>query len=712
MKPAKTMRSNSKPLSETHPELARQAWGWDPSQFSAGSPKSVEWKCELGHVTKSRIAYRSKSGQCPVCSGRQVLAGFNDLSTSHPLLANEAFAWDPTTVSAGSGKKRQWKCQLGHIYEAQIANRAKLDSGCPICSGNKVLQGFNDLQTKFPEIAKEADGWDPSQFLWGSGLRKKWRCVEGHCWETTINSRTSNFTGCAVCSGRKVLPGRNDLATTHPEIAQQADGWSPTTVSAGSNAKVSWKCLHGHTWIGTVKSRTNGSGCPVCSNKLTIPGVNDLATTHPEIAAEAEGWDPTTLTFGSDQERDWKCGLGHVWRTAPKSRTKGSGCPICSGQQILKGYNDLATTHPGLAAEADGWDPGSVSRGSGLKLKWRCGKGHQYEAVVSSRTVQRSGCSICSGRQVLAGFNDLATTHPELAAEADGWDPSAVGFGSNKVVRWKGRCGHQWAVRVATRASQGRGCPYCASKKVLPGFNDLATTHPELAAQAEGWDPTTLTFASGKKVRWICESSHIWETTVASRGFSGNKCPICSGQQVLAGFNDLSTTDPDIAAEAFGWDPSTVSRGSGRKLEWECPIGHRWRTTPSARTGSDHTGCPSCSKFGFDPNSDAWVYFVRHPDLDFLQIGITNVPEKRLEDHRRNGFEVVEIRGPMEGVLAKQLERAMLSVLKANNARFVNSLNIRKFSGWSESWTYHSFPVRSLGELLTLVYDQDSVILG
>ena len=49
------------------------------------------------------MADRSESGQCPVCSGRQVLAGFNDLLTSRPELASEAFEWDPTTVSAGRG---------------------------------------------------------------------------------------------------------------------------------------------------------------------------------------------------------------------------------------------------------------------------------------------------------------------------------------------------------------------------------------------------------------------------------------------------------------------------------------------------------------------------------------------------------------------------------------------------------------------------------
>jgi hypothetical protein len=630
------------------------------------------------------------------------------LAETHPELAAQADGWDPSLIRAGNGKKVRWRCSLGHEFFAVIANRAVLGSGCPFCSGRKVLTGFNDLATKYPSLAAEADGWDPSGFTYGSGKRVNWRCAKGHCWSTTINARTSSESGCPTCSGRKVASGENDLATTHPQIAHQADGWDPRTVTSGSNRVRKWKCQKGHTWMGSVKSRSRGGGCPVCYNAEIVVGINDLRTTHPEIAAQASGWDPTTLTFGSDKKRQWKCDVGHVWTAVVKSRSKGGGCPICSGQRVLSGFNDLASTHPDLAAQAHGWDPTTRSAGSRSKVSWQCESKHIFQAVISSRTGQQSGCPICSGRQVLQGFNDLATTHPDLAEQADGWDPRTVSFGSNQLVKWKGRCGHHWTMRVAKRGSSGQRCPYCASKKVLVGFNDLASTHPELARQAHNWDPTTLTFASGKKVHWICERSHIWKTTVASRGFSSNSCPTCSGQKVLAGFNDLATTHPAIAAQAVGWDPKTVSRGSKQRLLWECQVGHQWKTAPSARTGGDKTGCPSCAKFGFDPNSDAWIYFLLNDELGYLQIGITNKPKNRLDDHRRKGFELIELRGPMEGLLAKQLESQMLHILNKKSARFVNKAKGKKFSGWSETWTKKSLNVTSIKQILDWVYEDES----
>ena len=61
---------------------------------------------------------------------------------------------------------------------------------------------------------------------------------------------------------------------------------TPFTVSRGSHTKVWWRCEKGHEWQAAVKSRVENSGCPVCANRSIIIGENDLATTHPELAAE------------------------------------------------------------------------------------------------------------------------------------------------------------------------------------------------------------------------------------------------------------------------------------------------------------------------------------------------------------------------------------------------------------------------------------------
>ena len=267
----------------------------------------------------------------------KLIPGVNDLTTKHPELAKEADGWDPSSLSAGSGKKMPWKCTHNHQWTASVIHRAN-GRGCPFCSNSKVLAGFNDLKTKHPDLAKEADGWDPSSITPGSVKRLSWKCSKGHVWQTTPNSRTNNLSGCPYCSNKKVLSGFNDLKTKFPEIAKEADGWDPSNVIAGSHKKLAWKCIKGHQWISIVNSRVTqgGRGCPYCSNKKVLRGFNDLKTKFPEIASEADGWDPSEVSSGSGRKVNWKCKEGHIWQSTVSDRARGRKCPYCINKKLIK----------------------------------------------------------------------------------------------------------------------------------------------------------------------------------------------------------------------------------------------------------------------------------------------------------------------------------------------------------------------------------------
>lgn len=348
------------------------------------------------------------------------------LSLTHPQLSAEAVGWDPSEFFAGSNKKVLWRCSLEHEWDSIIANKAK-GSGCPVCAGQKVLAGFNDLATKYPDLAKQADGWDPTTVRPGSHQILAWRCPVGHSWDAQVKSRALNENGCPYCSGFKAQSGVNDLATTHPDLAKQADGWDPTTISSGSSKKMKWTCTFGHSWQSTIASRAGTDsrqalGCPICSGQKVLAGFNDLATTHPEIAKQAVGWDPSKISRGNSDKRSWRCEKGHEWKAVTSSRTQGTGCPKCSGRTAEQGESDLATTHPDLAKQAVGWDPTQFRAGSSSqKLLWRCEFGHEWQVSIAGRTSKKSGCPTCANKIVQSGFNDLTTTHPDLAKQADGW---------------------------------------------------------------------------------------------------------------------------------------------------------------------------------------------------------------------------------------------------------------------------------------------------
>lgn len=221
---------------------------------------------------------------------------------------------------------------------------------------------------------------------------------------------------------------------------------------------------------------------------------NSLAEVHPELVSE---WSeknlpltPDDITFGSNKKVWWKGACGHEWEKSVKARSNGEKCPICSGARAIAGINDLATLEPLLVKQ---WSkknkikPTEVSIGSHKKVIWRCEKGHEWEAAVKSRTINKTGCPYCSHNKVLAGFNDFATLLPGIAAE---WSdrnypllPTQVTVFANRKAWWKcNDCRREWNTLISTR-SGGSKCPYCSGYIFLKGFNDLQTTHPEIASE-------------------------------------------------------------------------------------------------------------------------------------------------------------------------------------------------------------------------------------
>ena len=155
----------------------------------------------------------------------------------------------------------------------------------------------------------------------------------------------------------------NSLAEVHPELITE---WSeknlpltPDDITFGSNKKVWWKGTCGHEWQTSVKARSNGEKCPICSGARVIAGINDLATTDSQLLSE---WDyeqnklkPTEVSRTSAKRAWWKCRHGHSWSMKINERTiLKKGCRICE-QEYLSLFPALAVSYysnkKGLKAE-------------------------------------------------------------------------------------------------------------------------------------------------------------------------------------------------------------------------------------------------------------------------------------------------------------------------------------------------------------------------
>lgn len=366
--------SGAPPITVTHPEVAS---GWHPTMngdrqpdsYSRGSGYRAHWQCPFcGHQWQATVVSRTRPGApgCPGCAerkrgGRRVRPGENDLASQHPGLASQ---WDPDrngdrtpeTVSCGSGYRAHWQCpSCGHRWQATVLSRAKLGAGCPRCAvrrrrkGCPVVPGKNDLASQDPLLAAQ---WHPTK---NGGLRADqvrahssdpvwWLCPA--CGYERHVAPKDRGRGCAVCCGRLVVPGINDLCTTYPELAAEWHparnaGLLPTQVTRGSAKPAWWKCSKCHfSWKTETVARRGSApgGCPACGNRVPPVVRLPLAYTHPDVFAEWAGnWrDPEKVHAASSAIVNWECSsCGLPWQGSPYERIfLGKSCPWCAKHRL------------------------------------------------------------------------------------------------------------------------------------------------------------------------------------------------------------------------------------------------------------------------------------------------------------------------------------------------------------------------------------------
>lgn len=230
----------------------------------------------------SHVNPKIKAG-CPYCAGKAVYQGENDLLSQAPEIAQyfdeEMNQCAASEVFVKSNKKYWWSCDngLNHKYQMKPLNKVNRNQSCPICSGQQLLTGFNDLQTKYPDVAKE---WDynlnenkPSDYTYGSGYKAWWKCDKcGESYQSPINIHIRGHK-CPYCSGQKVLSGKNYFATLFPDIATEYSKDNEllaNKILAQTHKKVKWICSNcNQEYLASPHHRTSNdkTGCPYCKRQ-------------------------------------------------------------------------------------------------------------------------------------------------------------------------------------------------------------------------------------------------------------------------------------------------------------------------------------------------------------------------------------------------------------------------------------------------------------
>lgn len=392
----------------------------------------------------------------------------------------------PDTISAHNGKQVWWKCKNKHEWQAVVASRVK-GVGCPYCANKKVLKGYNDFET--------------------------------------------------FCKNNNMM----FLLDEWNYIKNAELGITPQTITAGSDKKVWWKCIHGHEWKASIAKRTNGRNCPICRNKTSFSEQSifyyikqyfpDVINRYTDLGMELDIYIPSIKIaveydgiFYHKERNEYDKLKNQFCKQNGIKLIRIRECGLCSYDDSICIFREDNNSCDDLTKT--------------LTKLFLCLNRNDVDIDV-----QRDRTAIYEQYKFVEVQNSLAVKFPEIAAE---WHPTLNGnlkpenfsCGSGVKVWWLCKNGHIFDAGIDKRTSQGRGCPYCANKEVLPGFNDLKTwckkNYKEHLLQE--WHnekngeltPDDVTHGSGKKVWWKCAKGHEWQSIVAVRTIQGCGCPKCS----------------------------------------------------------------------------------------------------------------------------------------------------------------------------------------
>lgn len=410
-------------------------WDYDknkgfPNDYFSASHKKVWWKCSLGHSWDMTIAHRTSMGcGCPICANLRIEIGFNDLeSWCHTNHREELLEeWDyvangfaPNQVVPQSHKKVYWKCKLGHTWKAVVKDRVIREDGCPECSkrrrtsfpeqaiyfyvkqffpdainGDRCLLGGLELDIFIPSIntAIEYDGQAYHKDI-ARDNRKNALCLE---------------KGINICRVRE--NGCNNSI--------EQDCTFSISVAPGDIDELTSAIVLLLEYLCKTNKCDYEFNVDVRRDQIEIQNIymfdvlpNSFAQHHPDLAKE---WDyekngdiaPDKIAKTSTKKYYWICTNGHSsYLSSPANRHLGSGCPICSNTQVLKGYNDLETWcyQSGREELLEEWDyeknidaPEHYLPKSNVRVSWRCTQcGHGWETKIEDRTARKRGCPICA----------------------------------------------------------------------------------------------------------------------------------------------------------------------------------------------------------------------------------------------------------------------------------------------------------------------------
>lgn len=236
-------------------------------------------------------------------------------------------------------------------------------------------------------------------------------------------------------------------------LAQERGGECLSDKYLNNKTKLRWRCAEGHVWEALSANVKRGHWCKICGNYRQARQKAKSIETARELARAKGGECLSSDYINNHTKLGWRCAEGHEWRAVPASIQGGTWCPICAGKLLPK---DALFALRLYAKNLGGECLSEEYQSAKTKLRWRCAKGHEWEAIPDS--VRRgTWCPHCAGSMSLT-LSDMQ----ETARGKGGECLSDQYVNSDEKLRWRCAEGHEWEA-VAYHVRAGHWCPTCAA---------------------------------------------------------------------------------------------------------------------------------------------------------------------------------------------------------------------------------------------------------
>lgn len=425
--------SRSGSLLHSFPEIAKE---WHPTKnknltaqdVSTHSGRRVWWRCKKGHEWQVQVNSRTRGEGtwCPICSPNvsklevaiycELKSIFGNVEWQKKINKREC---DIFIKSLGLAIELD-----GYPWHEGKEKRDLLKNEVFLQEGYKTVRIRDKRLKKLSDIDVLYDGRNRPHSI----VKQLLKTLENN----NLNKRCYNDAVKRYLKSRllqnkeeythilSTLPGPPfELSIEHlyPHLVKE---WhnkknfplAPSLFTKGSNQLVWWRCKKDHEWQASIVDRTSGRGCPACAQvskgiiykKIAVNKKGSLFERNPKLSAE---WHPskngllrpTDRSSGSQEKVWWLCQKSHEWQATIVSRSRGNGCPFCSGRLPTK-ENCLKTKNPTVSKE---WNferngtinPQNTLPNSNKRVWWKCVNGHEWQARVNDRN-KGTKCPICT----------------------------------------------------------------------------------------------------------------------------------------------------------------------------------------------------------------------------------------------------------------------------------------------------------------------------